>query len=44
LYTPAPWLHPGSNAVIFFDLMGGTSDRLKTVTKPIFGAETSARD
>jgi beta-galactosidase len=36
LYTPAPWMHEGSNDVVFFDLMGSRRDLLKTSTEPIF--------
>jgi beta-galactosidase len=44
LYTPGPWLQPGANSITFFDLMGDATDRLKTVTEPIFGATTSVRE
>jgi beta-galactosidase len=36
LYTPAPWLHEGSNNVTFFDLKGTKSDVLKSGTEPVF--------
>lgn len=36
LYTPAPWLHPGSNDVVFFDLQGTHTDALKSGTEPVF--------
>jgi beta-galactosidase len=36
LYTPAPWLHAGSNDVVFFDLKGTRSDRLSSGTEPVF--------
>ena len=44
LYTPGPWLKQGSNTITFFDLIGDSSDQIKTSTEPIFGATTSARD
>jgi beta-galactosidase len=44
LYAPGPWLHPGANSVTFFDLLSDGTDRLKTVTQPIFGDTTSTRD
>jgi len=44
LYAPGPWLSRGSNTVTFFDLMGSSTDRLRTVAKPIFGAAVSTRD
>ena len=30
LYTPGPWLHPGSNDVIIFDLQGAAAESLTT--------------
>jgi beta-galactosidase len=44
LYTPGPWLKPGNNAVTFFDLLSDGTDKLNTVTEPIFGATTTTRD
>jgi len=44
LYTPAPWLHPGSTTVTFFDLLGNSSDRLTTAIAPIFGETVSTRE
>jgi beta-galactosidase len=44
LYAPGPWFSRGSNTVTFFDLMGSSTDRLRTVDKPIFGATVSTRD
>jgi len=44
LYLPGPWLKPGSNEITFFDLLGDSSDHLKTSTEPIFSGTTSARD
>jgi beta-galactosidase len=44
LFTPGPWLQPGSNTVTFFDLVGDSSDHLKSITEPIFGATISTRD
>jgi beta-galactosidase len=36
LFVPAPWLHRGSNEIVFFDLLSEPSEPLKTVDKPIF--------
>jgi beta-galactosidase len=44
LYAPGPWLSRGNNTITFFDLMGSSADRLRTVAKPIFGASVSTRD
>lgn len=44
LYTPGPWLKRGSNELIFFDLQGGATDALKSVTEPIFGETTAERN
>jgi beta-galactosidase len=44
LYTPGPWLHPGHNAVVFFDLSGDAQDRLTSVKNPIFGESISSRN
>ena len=44
LYTPGPWLRKGSSTVMFFDLLGDSSDRLVTATGPIFGAKVSTRE
>ena len=44
LYGPGPWLQQGSNSVTFFDLLGDSSERLGSVTEPIFGDTTSKRD
>ncbi|MBY9064914.1 beta-galactosidase [Sphingomonas yunnanensis] len=44
LYTPAPWLRPGANRVVFFDLFGDARARLTTVAKPIYDKVTSVRE
>ena len=44
LYTPGPWLHKGRNSLVFFDLMTTPSDKLTSVTKPIYGTTTSQRN
>jgi beta-galactosidase len=36
LYTPRPWLHGGSNDVVFFDLKGDGSDSLTTGVEPVY--------
>lgn len=43
-YTPAPWMKPGSNRIVFFDLTGDSTERLTTVTAPIFGKVTNTRE
>jgi beta-galactosidase len=44
LYTPGPWLTPGTTTLTFFDLLGDASDHLSTVDKPVFGASKSTRE
>jgi beta-galactosidase len=44
LYTPGPWLMPGTTTLTFFDLMGDASDHLSTVDKPVFGASRTTRE
>ncbi|MDQ1157143.1 beta-galactosidase [Sphingomonas sp. SORGH_AS 950] len=44
LFTPAPWMKQGANRVLFFDLIGDASDRLTSVTKPIYGKITNHRE
>jgi beta-galactosidase len=43
LYLPAPWLHAGSNEVVFFDLQGVPTDTLKSSIKPIFATAHEGR-
>lgn len=43
-YTPAPWMRPGANKIVFFDLLGDTTERLATVSAPIFGKVTNTRE
>ena len=42
LYTPGPWLQPGSDTITFFDLTADPSDHLVTTTEPLFGTTSSA--
>jgi beta-galactosidase len=44
LYTPAPWLHAGSNEVTFFDLSGSGEEHLNTVDEPIFTGSIGTQD
>jgi beta-galactosidase len=37
LFTPGSWLHPGQNDVLLFDLMGGSSESVKSVAKSDYG-------
>jgi beta-galactosidase len=41
LFTPGPWLHPGANEVILFDLMGSTTESVKSVAKADYGLTSS---
>jgi beta-galactosidase len=44
LYTPGCWLREGRNTVTVFDLLGDSTDALKSTTEPIFsGAEEFGR-
>jgi beta-galactosidase len=38
LYLPGPWLHPGANEVIVFDLDGAPGRTIAGKTKPILNA------
>lgn len=44
LFTPGPWLNKGHNDIVFFDLMGTSTNVLKSVVKPVYGAATAQRD
>ena len=44
LYLPAPWLKPGANEIIFFDLLSDSSESLKTSDKPIFDRALAHRE
>jgi beta-galactosidase len=44
LYLPAPWLKPGNNEIVFFDLLSGPSESIKTSDKPIFDRALSHRE
>lgn len=41
LYTPGPWMKRGTNEIEFFDLLGDTTDAIKTVGAPIFKTTAS---
>jgi beta-galactosidase len=41
LYLPGPWLHPGANDVIVFDLEGEPGRTLSGLASPILGAATT---
>jgi beta-galactosidase len=44
LYLPAPWLKPGANEIILFDLLSDSSESLKTSDKPIFDRALAHRE
>jgi beta-galactosidase len=44
LYLPGPWLRPGANEVIFFDLLTDSSNEIKTSAKPIFDRALAHRE
>jgi beta-galactosidase len=44
LYLPGPWLKPGSNEIIFFDLMSDSAGSLKSTDKPIFEGALAKRN
>lgn len=44
LYLPGPWLKPGSNEIIFFDLLSEPLESLKTADKPIFDRASAHRE
>ncbi len=41
LYTPGPWIKPGSNEITVFDLQGKTSESLSTVDRADYGPPKS---
>ena len=41
LYTPGPWLHPGSNEIILFDLEGKAVESLSTLDHADYGPPES---
>jgi beta-galactosidase len=43
LFTPGSWLNDGRNEIVAFDLLGTQTEALKSVAKPIYGAEISAK-
>lgn len=44
LYLPLPWLRPGINRVVAFDLAGNGNVRIGTVNAPVFGKSTGKRE
>jgi beta-galactosidase len=36
LYAPGPWMHPGSNTIIFFDWAGSPAEALRSIDHPVF--------
>ncbi len=44
LFVPGPWLHEGSNQIVFFDLMGARDEALKSTAKPDLGVSISERN
>jgi beta-galactosidase len=44
LYLPAPWLKQGANEIVFFDLLGDSSELLKTSDKAIFDRALAHRE
>jgi beta-galactosidase len=41
LYTPGPWLHPGVNDVILFDLNGTANESITTTDHADYGPPQS---
>ena len=41
LYTPGPWLRPGANSIILFDLEGTTAESLTTTDHADYGPSHS---
>jgi beta-galactosidase len=44
LYTPGCWLQRGPNTITVFDLLGDSTDVLKSTTEPIFSGSDSTRN
>ena len=44
LYLPAPWLKPGTNEVVMFDLLGDATGQVKSSDKPIFDRALTHRE
>lgn len=44
LYVPGPWLKPGSNEILFFDLLSEPSEPIKSLDKPIFDRALTHRE
>jgi len=43
LFAPGSWLNHGPNEIVVFDLLGAQSEALKSLDKPIFAADSSAK-
>jgi beta-galactosidase len=41
LYTPGPWLRPGANSIILFDLEGTATESLTTTDHADYGPSHS---
>ena len=44
LLLPGPWLTPGRNEIVFFDLLSSSAESIKTTDKPIFDRGPTHRD
>lgn len=44
LYLPGPWLQTGENTLTFFELQSSGSEKLTSVSAPIFGSIKSTRE
>ncbi len=36
LYAPGPWLHPGTNTIVFFDWAGSAAETVRSIDHPVF--------
>lgn len=43
LFTPGSWLHAGGNSIVFFELKSSGQDAIRSVTEPIFDAQSSSK-
>jgi beta-galactosidase len=43
LFTPGSWLKDGRNEIVLFDLLGTSTEELKSVDKPVYGSEISTQ-
>jgi beta-galactosidase len=44
LYTPGPWLHPGNNSVVIFDLEGSAAESINSGKDPVFSGTIGIRN